>query len=404
MAVGALRIAVVGCGTAGPAAALLLSRAGHAVTLFERVPHPGPVGAGILLQPTGMEVMARLGLLAPVRDAGTVVTRLLGHTRSGRVVMDLDYGELAPGLFALGLHRGALFSALFGALAPAGVQVRCGVDICGYALEAGGAVCLQDGAGGRHGPFELLVVADGARSALRAQAGGRIHSKPYPWGALWFVGEVEDWPHPGTLAQRYHGTHTMIGFLPTGIRAGRRLVSLFYSVEARRAPEVLSEPVEAFRDEVLAHAPFAAPLLTQLQSMTQLTFAAYHDVRMASVRRGPVVFLGDAAHAMSPQLGQGANLALCDALALQEALAQPGALEPRLTAFEQARRAHNAWYQWASRWLTPFFQSRLAPLGWLRDGLMGPLCRVPVTRRLMLQSMAGVQRGLLPSSRRALPG
>src|SRR5688572_6613801 len=65
-----LDVGIVGCGTAGQAAALFLARQGHRVTLYERVAKPGPVGAGIVLQPSGMAVLAELGLLAPVLTRG----------------------------------------------------------------------------------------------------------------------------------------------------------------------------------------------------------------------------------------------------------------------------------------------------------------------------------------------
>ncbi|HZV38806.1 MAG TPA: NAD(P)-binding protein, partial [Pseudoxanthomonas sp.] len=58
-----LDIAIVGYGTGGQAAALLLQRDGHRVRVFERVPDPGPVGAGFLLQPTGLQALWRMGLL-----------------------------------------------------------------------------------------------------------------------------------------------------------------------------------------------------------------------------------------------------------------------------------------------------------------------------------------------------
>jgi 2-polyprenyl-6-methoxyphenol hydroxylase-like FAD-dependent oxidoreductase len=64
-----LDIAIVGCGPSGMAAALFLSRAGHRITVFERFDAPRPVGAGLLLQPTGLAVLGRLGLLAKVAGA-----------------------------------------------------------------------------------------------------------------------------------------------------------------------------------------------------------------------------------------------------------------------------------------------------------------------------------------------
>src|SRR5213076_1219212 len=113
--VGSHRIAVVGAGTAGAAAAILLARAGHAVALFERVAVPGPVGAGITLQPTGQAVLARLGLLDAIAARATRVDGLVCRRPDGRAVVDLRYADVDPGLFGYGLHRGVLFEALLAA-------------------------------------------------------------------------------------------------------------------------------------------------------------------------------------------------------------------------------------------------------------------------------------------------
>ena len=105
----ALRIAIVGYGTAGQCAAVLLSRAGHAVEVFERVPVPGPVGAGFLLQPGGLQVLWQMGLLAQVMRHGMPVRRLYGDTPCGRAVMDMRYAGLDARLYGIGLQRGALY-------------------------------------------------------------------------------------------------------------------------------------------------------------------------------------------------------------------------------------------------------------------------------------------------------
>src|ERR1700741_5043691 len=104
-----MRIAVVGCGTAGPAAALLLARDGHDVEILERVQQPGAVGAGILLQKLGQEVLAQLGLADALERASTPVRRIDARTRSGRTVMDFGYEDAVPGSHAWGVHRGTLF-------------------------------------------------------------------------------------------------------------------------------------------------------------------------------------------------------------------------------------------------------------------------------------------------------
>ena len=114
------RVAVVGGGVAGCAAAILLRAQGHEVTLFEAVADPQPVGAGLLLQPTGQAVLQRLGLLDEVLAHGAPVRRLFGDNAAGRTVLNLDYGRFAPGCFGLGIQRGTLFGLLWRRMAAAG--------------------------------------------------------------------------------------------------------------------------------------------------------------------------------------------------------------------------------------------------------------------------------------------
>ena len=101
---------------------------------------------------------------------------------------------------------------------------------------------------------------------------------------------------------------------------------------------------------------------------------------------------------------QGANLALLDAWALARSLDAslrvapvPVAMAAIHKTLGRSRRGQVRFYQRASRWMTPWFQSGLTPLSWPRDLLMGPLCRSPLLRRQMLLSLAGVKTGLLRS-------
>lgn len=189
--------------------------------MLEAAPRLGPVGAGILLQPTGLAALARLGLLDAVLACGEPIARVDGRTVGGRKVLDracpplgaVPYGELRPGMHGLGIHRGALFTVLHDALREAEVPVRLGVAARRLEPSPHGRL-VGDSAGDGHGPFDLVVVADGARSTLSRHviAGGSV--RRYPWGALWAI--VED-PHGrfrDVLRQVYRGTREMLGFLP----------------------------------------------------------------------------------------------------------------------------------------------------------------------------------------------
>lgn len=371
-----MRIAIIGCGTGGPAAALLLHRQGHEVVLYERVSDPGPVGAGILLQPTGMEVLRRLGLLQTVLPRGSRVDRLYGRSSYGRVVIDLGYADLRSGLFGLGIHRGALFGALLDAVHAEGIPLRTGVEVEGLDERPDGVIVQGE-------RYDRVVVASGARSGLRPP-GARV--RPYPWGALWCVLHAEPTPH--VLTQRFRDTRQMVGMLPSG----PGLTSLFWSIRRDALDAWRAAGLDAWKRLVAALMPEAP--LDEIRSADALVFAPYFDLVAPRWNTARVVWIGDAAHAMSPQLGQGANLALCDALALAEA--------PDLDAYSRARRDHLRFYSLASRLLTPFFQSSLPVLAPLRDLVGLPLHRWPWYRRQMLLALAGVKTG--PFSAAPLPG
>jgi len=113
-----------------------------------------------------------------------------------------------------------------------------------------------------------------------------------------------------------------------------------------------------------------------------------------------VVYVGDAGHAMSPQLGQGSNLALLDALALAAVLREERDLGRALPAYSRARRAQLRYYQIVNRALTPFFQGDSRLFGALRDLLMPLASRLPLLRTTMVATMCGVKRGFV---RRSLP-
>lgn len=124
-----------------------------------------------------------------------------------------------------------------------------------------------------------------------------------------------------------------------------------------------------------------------------LARASYRDAVVTRWHRGRFVLAGDAAHAMSPQLGQGVNMALLDALALRDALRVGADLDAALQHYQRERQAHVAIYHRWSRWLTPLFQSERDLWAHGRDLLLRPMGRVPGGRGHMLRVLSGTQHG-----------
>jgi len=398
-ATGGLVAGRAAAGFAGAAAALFLAERGHRVTVYEEAERPEPVGAGILMQPTGLSVLADLGLLPGALERGSRIDALFCKTARGRAVLDLSYRDLFEDWYGLGMHRGALFELLHGQLSARGVVLVTGASVQGSRLTSA-AIRPVLASGDEPGEHELLVVADGARSALR-RAQPKASATPYPWGALWFVGSDPEGVFSGRLHQVADGTDTLLGLLPCGLgprRAGEvPLVSLFWSVPVSDfARHDFS--LEAWKTRVLELEPRAATVLDQIRSAQQLLPASYFDVAMPQFHAERLVFIGDAAHATSPQLGQGTNLALEDARVLAGCVSSSRDLQSGLASFSAARRDHVRYYQLASWGLTPFFQSHFSWLSPLRDTLLGPLCRFPPSRRLMLGTLSGAARGFLGQS------
>jgi 2-polyprenyl-6-methoxyphenol hydroxylase-like FAD-dependent oxidoreductase len=379
-----MRIGIVGGGIAGPVAALLLGRDGHDVTVLERVTDPRPIGAGFLLQPFGQDILDDLGLLAPLRPRSMPVRRIDGRTVGGRAVLDFGYADRC----GLGVHRAVLFETLWSALASEAIQVTTAWPVSDLRFEPDGVVAT--GHNDTHGPFDLVVVADGARSSLRRQLGLASKDVGYPYAALWSIVPDPDGLAGDVLTQTYDGTRVTLGFLPTG----ERQASVFWATRTRTLDQTLAAGPDAFIARARPYAGRLLPLLERVRG-TGIVAARYRDVvvpdpTVVSGRHG-VVVIGDAAHAMSPQLGLGANLCLADAWALAAALRANPDLRAALPAYAADRRAHIRWYTWLSRFMTPVFQSDLVPLGWARDAFFGPAGRIPWVRRQFVEILLGCQ-------------
>ena len=368
-----LSIGIAGAGISGLAAAAFLAREGHRVTVFDQFEIAGPVGSGLILQETGLTILHELGLRTEAEALGAPIRRLYGLSNpSGRTVLDVRYESLRPALMGVSIQRPALFNLVHGAALAAGARLVPSTRIT--AANPNDAT-LVDSGGGVHGPFDLIVDALGVRSVLASSP-----RRDLPYGALW---ATLPWPmsgsfHADALEQRYEAASRMAGVMPSGILAAGqpKTVTYFWSIRGDQHEAWRAAPLTHWRDAALALWPETEPLLAPLKTHSDLTFARYsHRTHWPAVS-GRMVHLGDSWHAASPQLGQGANMALLDACALARAIGRKQDVRDALADYARMRAGHVRLFQLMSFLFTPVYQSDSRVLPWLRDWLAAPVSRI----------------------------
>jgi 2-polyprenyl-6-methoxyphenol hydroxylase-like FAD-dependent oxidoreductase len=347
-----------------------------------------------MIQPTGLAALDRLGLRSEIERRGHRIDRLHGITDRGTTVFDVAYADLDPDYYAVGVHRAALHGVLWDAFAGCGASLESGVQVVATVALAGGRAALETASGRQIGPFDLVIDASGANSVLRAQVTAR-RPRPFSYGAVWTT--VEDIGIASAqLAQRYVAARVMMGYLPVGTidGSGPPLAALFWSLKPGDH-DAWRSGFDAWREQAGRLWPDCAPILKPLAGPEGFVLASYSHFLAPVFRAGPLLLIGDAAHATSPQLGQGGNQGLIDAVALADALRGGGTIEDALIRYERRRRSQVRFYQAASALLTGFFQSDSVALAVLRDLFFHRMRHVPYLRREMVRTLAGLKTGLL---------
>lgn len=380
-----MRIGIIGCGVAGMASATALARDGHDVIVVERFATARPVGAGLLLQPSGLAVLGRLGALEEAESWGAPIRALDGRTPAGRRVLDLDYGKL----HGLGIHRAGLFAVLHARMIESGAKRRLGFEVTAVREST-----LVSADGAQEGPFDLILDCAGSNDHVRATLSVSTSAPLYPWGCFWCALPDREGIWTERLRQRYDGAHTMMGVLPIGRapNADGHHVAWFWSLPLAEVESQKAAGLDILKARALACWPELKTLLQEITSFDQLALATYRDVSMAPWRTDSVLVMGDAAHGTSPQLGQGANLALIDAVTIAHCLRETARVPDALTLYEKRRRPHVAYYQMASHALTPAFQSYSTMMPWLRDTLLVAARHIPVGAYVTRTTLSGIRK------------
>lgn len=382
-----MKIAIGGAGIAGLSAAAFLARAGHNVSVYDKALKPAPVGSGLIIQPTGQAALSALGLLDEIANNGARLERLDGRLESGRKVLDVRYDALGPDIFGLAVHRSVLFDCLHEAARKAGVVFSYGREVVGVESEIG-AMRLRFADGELSDPAALAVDALGLRTPFIERENCYLD-----YGALW-----ANTPFPSTggfsehaLVQRYRGANVSAGVMPIGkLRGGnQKMAAFFWTLRPKNYETWLMTPLPRWKDHVLKLWPEASPVLDHLATHEDFVLAGYAHHTAARPVEGRLIHIGDAWHAASPQLGQGANMALLDAWALSHALREHGDVDAALEAFVKTRHRHVKIYQTISDLFTPVYQSGAKILPALRDKLAEPLSSFWLMPKLLAAMVSG---------------
>ncbi|MEV6032442.1 FAD-dependent monooxygenase [Nonomuraea sp. NPDC052116] len=375
-----MRVVVVGAGLGGVAAAVGLHRLGHEVTLFERGAELREAGTGIVVMPNGLRALDAVGLADDVR--GHVMHATLGGLRDWRgrplLITDLARAQQEVGTPAI-IDRAELHRALRAPLPPG--LVRTATPVERLEPDPAGVSVISDGKPAARA--DAVIAADGIGSKLRAQLfpghpglrrTGRIDLR----GMLARPAGLATDLLAGQLVDRRSGA--MFGLFPVG---EDRLYWFTDSVLHGTPPDAYEA-----RRQMLSLMADWHPLVTALIEATPPDDIYVDPIaRLAeplpSYAAGRIAFLGDAAHAMPPDLGQGASQAFEDAAALTRHLtgAEPADVAERLLRYDAERRpSANRIMRAASRQSRLTSQTGLA--AWLRDTLLRAVPSRPATRQL----------------------
>lgn len=358
-----LRVAVVGAGMGGLAAAIALRRGGHAVEVFERSPELKEAASGVTLWPNGTLALQRLGVLDAVRPSASPLARLHLRRWDGLPLMAIPTEMFTTP--ALGVHRSRLHAALLGALPRSSIHLD---SACAGVDETPDGVVLK---GAAHGRFDLVVAADGARSTLRALVCGEDAPRYQGYTVYRGVAALDRAPLPSGVFSETWGPGARFGLF----RMEPGLWCWYAAVNRAEGP---TTPPEARRADLLRAFATWSPAIRSVITATGeiLQNDAYCRAPAARWSRGRVVLIGDAAHPMPPNLGQGACTTLEDAVLLGDLLAGTDDYPRALERFEAQRRGRvygiaarsariGALGQWERLSLARDAVTRLVPGRWL---------------------------------------
>jgi len=333
---------VIGCGIGGPVTAMALQRAGIDAVIYEAYDRPADFAGSFLnVASNGLDALRTLDAHRQVLSDGFPTPRMVMWSCTGKRLGEVPNGVTLPdGTTSITIKRGLLHRALRDEAVRRGIRVEVAKRLVGVDNQADGVVArFEDGS---HAPGDVLIGVDGLHSRVR-QLVDTATPKPRYTGLLSLGGISRN----GRVAPTPNAYHMLFG------------KRAFFGYSARPSGEIywfanVSRPDEPTRQELSAMTPGAwkrqllelftddaGPATTIIESADD-ELGAYPIYDMPTVptwHRGSIALAGDAAHATSPSSGQGASIAIEDAIVLAKCLRDIPGHDAAFATYEQLRRA-----------------------------------------------------------------
>ncbi|WP_395375750.1 FAD-dependent oxidoreductase [Marinicella sp. W31] len=388
-----MNIAIVGAGPAGLTCAIQLAKYKHHVTVFEKKTELSYQGSGVLLQPVGLLALQHLGLDRKAIDLGRRIETISGiETRKNKNIVAVDYRTLGKIPFTVGIDRSALWNLLFETSAHLNIDFMPEKIIQGDIYDNHNRLKLIDQHHVEYSGFDLVIDASGAHSSLTTHCIKSTKSIVQDYGSLWTKLPL---PNGSSFDQNCMQLFSSkdnigIGILPTGIDtiSGQNMATLFFNLKWR---DWQPDNFDAWKENIIAIWPDTGSLLSSLTQPEQLYLARFRHHTRLSPYGDRIAFIGDSAHSSNPQLGQGINMSLVDAVVLSDVLKNTGRedINQALKKYSKLRRSHVWVYQTLAKMLSPFYQSSNSRAIALRDALYPLLFKLPMIRELTAYILSG---------------
>lgn len=364
---------IVGAGFAGLSVACRLSQAGRECVVLERRAELPREGGAIALQPNGLEALSRIGVLEPLLAEALPLAHGVQRSPRGRELARFSYAELGvPCSYVAAMPRARILELLRDALAPS-AEVLFGREVIAPTRAANGRV-----SGVQDIPADWVVAADGVWSRLREAVGARLVAR--------------SGPHPYVLGVASHAVDESdtVMYLGPGFADGvipmPDATDFWDTVTDENRAAVEARDFSAWREVYRRRTPWADDLLDGMSTFDDLSLLVGHTQHAVPGMAPGLVLAGDAAAAVHPHSGQGANLALVDGVGLGDAL----------ISGDEAVAEHVAARDRRMRWFVPY--SRFLGLTldapnplWRLIRFEGYVAaRIPPLRRMLLRRTAGL--------------